>query len=69
MSTYTTIQGDMWDSIAYKVFGDRSYTGRLMRLNPAYKDYFIFPAGITLTLPEKTVTLSDLLPPWKQVSS
>ena len=24
MSKYVTIQGDMWDSIAYKVFGDAS---------------------------------------------
>ncbi len=69
MSTYTTIQGDMWDSIAYKVYGDRSYTGKLMRLNPKYHDYFIFPAGIELTMPEPTITLNTLLPPWKQVSS
>lgn len=66
MSTYTTKSGDMWDSIAYRQYGDRNYTGKLMQLNPKYHDYFIFPAGITLTLPEVTVTVSSLLPPWKQ---
>lgn len=25
MSTYTTIQGDVWDAIAYKVYGDSKY--------------------------------------------
>lgn len=64
--TYRTIQGDMWDSIAYKVFGDRSYTGKLMQLNPQHKDYYIFPAGVTLTLPDATITTNELLPPWKR---
>lgn len=69
MATYTTIQGDMWDSIAYSQLGSEAYTGELIRLNYAYLDYYVFPAGIVLTLPEKTVDLAASLPPWKRVSA
>lgn len=66
--TYTTKQGDMWDSIAYEQLGDVAYTDKLMNLNPNYLNYYIFPAGITLTLPDVVEEISDTLPPWKQVS-
>ena len=33
MKTYTTIQGDMWDSIAYKLYGDEKYMCQLMKSN------------------------------------
>jgi phage tail protein X len=65
MATYTTIQGDMWDSIAYSQMGSTAYTGRLMERNPAYREYYIFPAGCVLTLPEEEESYSDTLPPWK----
>ena len=65
--TYTTVQGDMWDSIAYKALGSESQASRLMELNPAYLRYYTFPAGVVLTLPEETVTVSSDLPPWKQI--
>lgn len=64
--TYKTIQGDMWDSIAYKALGSESQAGRLMELNTAYLKYYAFPAGITLKLPEETVAVSSDLPPWKR---
>ena len=48
--TYTTVQGDMWDEIAYTQLGDVAYTDKLMNLNTAYRNYYTFPAGITLTL-------------------
>ena len=31
--TYTTVQGDMWDSIAYKIFGNVAATDQMMALN------------------------------------
>lgn len=65
MATYTTIQGDMWDSIAFAQMGDCAYTDKLIELNGKYRDVFIFPAGVTLTLPEKTVDVQSTLPPWK----
>ena len=66
--TYTTIQGDMWDSIAFKQLGDAAYTDKLMNLNQQYLGYYTFPAGIVLTLPEPTDSTIGTLPPWKQVS-
>jgi len=67
VKTYTTIQGDMWDSIAYPQLGDVAHTDKLMNANLQYREYYIFPAGITLVLPEVTESPSSLLPPWKQV--
>lgn len=71
MKTYTTVQGDMWDSIAYGQLGSVSYTNQLLRLNLQYHDIYIFPAGIVLELPEVDVTTDTAaaaLPPWKQVA-
>lgn len=57
---------DMWDGIAYKTLGDEAYTDRLMKLNPQYRRTFVFPAGITLTVPEPETRVSSDLPPWKR---
>ena len=67
--TYTTAQGDMWDSIAHSQLGDVAHTDKLMNLNTTYREYYIFPAGITLVLPDITTDESSSanLPPWKQV--
>jgi hypothetical protein len=58
----------MWDGIAYKELGDVSYTDKLMNLNQKYREYYLFPAGVTLTLPDPVPVTSDTLPPWKRVS-
>jgi len=50
--TYTTIQGDAWDAIAYKVYGDESYTGWLMQHNLPLLDTFVFGAGVVLNTPD-----------------
>lgn len=68
MATYTTIQGDMWDSIAYAQMGDCAYTDKLIELNGKYRDVFIFPAGVTLTLPEKQLMCSRHCHRGKQVN-
>ncbi len=67
MRTYTTVQGDMWDSIAYKTLGSVNLTDKLMMANRPYLHLYTFPAGITLVLPEiKAEAAADGLPPWKQ---
>lgn len=71
MKTYTTVQGDMWDSIAYCQLGSVAYTDLLIRQNIQYHDIYIFPAGIVLDLPEVDTTAdsaADTLPPWKRVA-
>ena len=67
MKTYTTVQGDMWDSIAFAQLGDVAHTDKLMNANLQYREYYTFPAGIVLTLPEIPERTSDTLPPCKQV--
>lgn len=67
--TYTTISGDTWDMIAFKVYGREMWADKLMKANLAYVDYLVFPAGITLTVPEvSTVTDAEVAsdaPVWR----
>lgn len=39
--TYTTVQGDMWDSIAYKVYGKEYGMDALLKANEPYRDVAI----------------------------
>ena len=67
--TYTTVQGDMWDSIAYKTLGSVNFTDRLMMVNRWYLNLYTFPARIILTIPEiKQGSTGGSLPPWKRSS-
>lgn len=68
-SKYTTSLGDMWDGVAYKVYGgafDRPelLMVRLLVANQAHRQTVIFPAGITLTIPDIPESVSTSLPPW-----
>lgn len=68
--TYTTVQGDMWDGIAYKIFGNSNATDLLMAFNQQYLHIYIFPSGVHLEIPE-IKTESDQpagMVPWKVVS-
>ena len=40
MRTYTTTQGDMWDSIAFQQMGSVDYTDQLMNANQQYREYY-----------------------------
>lgn len=67
--TYTTIQGDMFDSIAFKLWGDCSKMNLLIEANSKYREVYVFPAGTTLVIPQiETATIPKNLPIWKQVS-
>lgn len=66
MNTYRTIQGDTWDIIAYKQLGSTDYTDQLANANLEYVGTLLFPAGVTLRLPEVVKKASDRLPPWKR---
>mgnify|MGYP004572183093 FL=1 len=69
MKTYTTVQGDMWDSIALRELGSEKYTNLLIEANIEYHDIFVFSSGIVLTIPDvDETTEADSLPPWKRVS-
>ncbi|MEG1491132.1 MAG: tail protein X [Oscillospiraceae bacterium] len=65
---YTTVQGDMWDLVAYKELGDTKYTNLLINANLEHREYFAFPAGIKLTIPDVINQVILAEPPWKRVS-
>ena len=66
-TTYKTIQGDMWDSIAYKVYGDEKHMSLLAEANGQYLDTLVFSAGVELTVPDLPDQVDDSLPFWRNV--
>lgn len=60
MNIYKTIQGDTWDSIAYKIYGDEKYTDFLMQNNFELLDIFVFKAGTILNTPELPTNQSEV---------
>lgn len=64
---YKTIQGDTWDGIAVKVYGDEKYMNKLLEANQAYREMIIFQANVSLYLPDMQVQTTTILPPWKKV--
>lgn len=65
--TYTTKLGDKWDTIALSQYGSRSFVDDLMRANGQHCKIYIFPAGITLEIPDVDKrTVRAALPPWKR---
>lgn len=50
-SYYQTIQGDTWDMIAYKVYGDEMLLYRLIDYNPDYAHIHIFDSGYYIEVP------------------
>lgn len=68
MKQYQTIQGDMWDSIAKKVYGTEKAMELLMQANPTYLDTAAFGAGAILHLPQFTAQEQEntMVPPWRR---
>lgn len=68
MSTYTTKSGDMFDLIAFQVYGSTDHTAKLIKANAEYSDCFIFSAGIVLTVPDLDQNDYDTsyIPPWRK---
>ncbi len=67
--TVTTVQGDTWDTIAQRIYGNTLRTQNLMEAkeNIRLLDFQVFPAGIEVTAPEvEESTLTDDLPEWRK---
>lgn len=67
---YITVQGDTWDTIAFKIYGDEFKAQQLLqdRENITLIDYQIFPSGITVHLPvisEEEEAEADM-PEWRK---
>lgn len=52
MNTYITIQGQTWDMIALDVYGSELYADILMKNNVKLLDYYVFPQGIIINVPD-----------------
>lgn len=67
MKKYDTKQGDTFDLIAYKIFGDHYLCGDIIDVNIDLAHYVIFPAGIQVNIPEIDIKEKEQeLPPWKR---
>lgn len=68
MTTYTTVQGDMWDSIAHKLTGTSDVTAQLIEANLDKSSIMIFSAGIELQVPDfnNYDVDEEFYPPWKK---
>lgn len=68
---YRTKQGDMWDYIAWKVYGDEDYVSVLYRANPAYLDVYLFDDGCEIYCPEieKEDDEDENVPEWRDTEN
>lgn len=69
MDTIKTVQGDTWDTIAKRVYGDERKAQELMeeRANITLLDYQVFPGGITVATPElPEEEAGNDLPAWRK---
>lgn len=67
-TTYTTKQGERWDTVAYKAYGDAMRINELIQANPNVPITDEIPANTVLNIPiiaEPTLD-ANLLPPWKR---
>jgi phage tail protein X len=61
---YTTDQGDMWDSISYKVYQTERFADALILANPQYVPVAVFEAGVDIICPDIPVEDASPAPPW-----
>ena len=67
MRNYTTIQGDTWDMISFKVYGTEIYMNKLIEANSLYREVVFFNANIEINVPNIDIYETPNLPPWKRV--
>lgn len=66
MGIYKTIQGDTWDMIAKKQYGDEKKLDVLLMANFALLDYVVFPADIPVYIPELNDYEKRGWPEWRK---
>ena len=63
---YITVQGDMWDSIAYQFYGDVKYIGLLLQNNLDLLEIYVFSAGTKVFIPEIPEEYDEDIPEWRR---
>ncbi|MER2126289.1 tail protein X [Solibacillus sp.] len=64
MNSYTTIQGDIWDLIAFRIWGSEFLFPLLLEANPKYRHVHVFDGGIKLNVPQIDTTMYTPRPAW-----
>lgn len=65
MATYMTVQGDTWDLMAYKLYGDEKYMRELILSNWALLDMAVFPDGVAVNVPRLAPETTEDMPIWR----
>lgn len=63
--TYTTIQGDTWDLIAYKLYGSEKYMKNLIEANWPLLEVLVFSSGTVINVPDIPEDSDDDAPFWR----
>ena len=70
ITEYVTKQGDRWDTIAQKAYGDSTLVAGIIEANPSVVVSAVLQAGVRLIIPileeGEIIIDSELLPPWKR---
>lgn len=69
MSRYVTVQGDTFDNIAYKVYGNERHMKALIEANWPLLETYIFPGGIEVDCPELPDDDAGNAPFWRSEDS
>lgn len=64
-STYITQQGDTWDLISHKFFGEEKYMKYLIEANWPLVDIMIFSSGTEIIVPDIPEDADEDAPFWR----
>ncbi|AOJ71038.1 MULTISPECIES: tail protein X [Burkholderia] len=65
--THVTTEGERWDQLAHRYYGDPFAYERIIAANPDVPITPLLPSGLALSIPViARAELSEDLPPWKR---
>jgi len=65
---YMVSQGDVWDLVSFRIFGDECLMNVLLSANPTLRHIVQFNEPLIINVPERPIKRSQSsinLPPWK----
>lgn len=66
---YTTVSGDTWDLVAWKMYGKEVWADKIMQANMDKLDYMVFPDNLQLIIPDvesfSGTAVSSDAPEWR----
>ena len=63
---YIAANGDTWDAIAFKAYGDEFQFPQIMEANRDKSDVVIFSGGESVTIPDRVVVEDTIISsPWQ----